>query len=38
MPGQRMRWMVTIKFSPVKMELKPAMKMAVAAVSTWVFR
>ena len=38
MPGARMRWMVTMKFSPVKMELKPAMKMPSAAVMTWVFR
>ena len=33
-----MRWIVTMKFRPVKIELKPAMKMAVAAVSTCVFR
>ncbi len=30
MPGARMRWMVTMKFSPVKMELKPATKMPSA--------
>ena len=27
MPGARMRWMVTMKFRPVRMEEKPAMKM-----------
>ena len=38
MPGQRMRWMVTMKFRPVKMELNPAMKTPIAAVITWVLR
>ncbi len=38
MPGARMRWIVTMKFSPVKIELKPAIKIAVAAVTTCVFR
>ena len=33
-----MRWMVTMKFSPVKMELKPAMNTPTAVVTTWVFR
>ena len=30
-PGARMRWMVTMKFSPVKIEEKPAMKAASPA-------
>ena len=38
MPGARMRCVVTMKFSPVKMELNPAIKMPIAAVMTWVFR
>ena len=28
MPGARSRWMVTMKFSPVAIEEKPAMKIA----------
>ena len=27
MPGQRILWIVTMKFRPVRIELKPAMKM-----------
>ena len=38
MPGARILWMVTMKLSPVKMELKPAMKTARPVVITWVFR
>ena len=38
MPGQRILWMVTMKFSPVKMELKPATKTARPVEMTWVFR
>ena len=34
-PGARMVWMVTMKFSPVAMELKPAMKMPVIIAMTW---
>src|SRR2546428_169001 len=30
-PGARMRWMVTTKFSPVKMDENPTMKMASPA-------
>ena len=26
MPGARMRWMVTMKFSPVRIDEKPVMK------------
>ena len=36
MPGARMRWMVTMKFSPVRMEENPAMKMAMPASMTLV--
>ena len=32
------RWMVTMKFRPVKMEQNPAMKMPSPAVTTLVFR
>ena len=38
MPGARIRWMVTMKFSPVKIDENPAMKMPSAAVTTCVFR
>ena len=37
MPGQRMRWIETMKLSPVKIELNPAIKMPTAAVITCVF-
>ncbi len=35
-PGARMRWIVTIKFSPVRIEEKPATKMVTAAGITCV--
>src|ERR1700722_12856104 len=37
MPGARMRCTVTIKFNPVKIELKPATKIARPVVTTLVF-
>ena len=37
MPGQRILWMVTMKFSPVKTELKPATNAASAVEMTCVF-
>ena len=37
MPGARMRWMVTMKFRPVRIDEKPVMKMPSAAVITCVF-
>ena len=36
MPGARMRCIVTMKFSPVRMDEKPATKMASAAMMTLV--
>ena len=30
MPGARIRWMVTMKFRPVRIDEKPAMKMPSA--------
>ena len=36
MPGARMRWTVTMKFSPVRMDEKPAMKMPSAVAITQV--
>ncbi len=36
MPGARMRWMVTMKLSPVRIEEKPAIKMPSAAGMTLV--
>ena len=38
MPGARMRWMVTMKFRPVRIDEKPAMKMPSAAEMTLVLR
>ena len=38
MPGQRILWMVTMKLSPVRMELNPATKTHKAAEITCVFR
>ena len=35
-PGARMRWMVTTKFSPVRMEEKPDDEDAAPASMTWV--
>ncbi len=37
MPGARMRCTVTMKFSPVRIEEKPAMKMPTAVAITQVF-
>ena len=37
MPGARMRWMVTMKLKPVKIEENPARKIATIAVITCVF-
>ncbi len=37
MPGARMVWTVMMKFSPVRMEEKPAMKMPTAVAMTQVF-
>ena len=36
MPGARMRWMVTTKFSPVRMDENPATKIANPASITFV--
>ena len=36
MPGARIRWIVTMKFSPVRMEENPAMKIPIAAAITLV--
>ena len=33
-PGARMRWMVTMKFRPVRIDEKPVMKMPSAAEIT----
>ena len=35
MPGARIVWMVMMKFSPVKIELKPVMKMPVTVETTF---
>ena len=35
-PGARMRWIVTMKFRPVRIEEKPVMKMPSAAGMTLV--
>ena len=35
-PGARMRWMVTMKFRPVRIDEKPMMKMPTAVAMTWV--
>ena len=37
MPGARMRWMVTMKFRPVRIDEKPAMKMPSAVGMMCVF-
>ncbi len=37
MPGARMRWIVTMKFRPVRIEENPVMKMPTAAVMTCEF-
>ena len=37
MPGARIRWMVTMKFSPVRIDEKPVMNTPTAAVITWLF-
>ncbi len=37
MPGARILWTVTIKFNPVRIDEKPAMKTPTAAVMTNVF-
>ncbi len=37
MPGARMRWMVTMKLSPVRIEEKPLMKTPTPVAMTWVF-
>ena len=34
MPGARMRWMVTMKFKPVRIDEKPAMKTPRATGTT----
>ena len=34
-PGARILWMVTIKFSPVRMEAKPNTNAAVRAITTF---
>ena len=33
-PGARIRWTVTMKFKPVKMEAKPAIRTPTASVTT----
>ena len=35
-PGARMRWTVTMKLSPVRIDEKPTMKTPAAAAITWV--
>ena len=35
-PGARSLWMVTMKFSPVRIDEKPAMNTPTAASITWV--
>ncbi len=37
MPGARMRWIVTIKFRPVRIDEKPVMKTPRPAVMTCEF-
>ena len=37
MPGARIRWMVTMKLRPVRIDEKPAMKMPSAVGTTLVF-
>ena len=37
MPGARMRWMVTMKLRPVRIDEKPAMKTPSAVGMTLVF-
>jgi hypothetical protein len=37
MPGARIVWIVTMKFSPVRIEENPVMKMPTAAAMTFVF-
>ena len=37
MPGARIRWIVTMKFRPVRIDEKPVMKMPSAAGITLVF-
>ena len=37
MPGARILWIVTMKFRPVRIEEKPAMKTPTAVGITWVF-
>ena len=36
MPGARIRWMVTMKFKPVRIDEKPAMKTPSAVATTLV--
>ena len=36
MPGARIVWIVTMKFSPVRIEENPVMKIPSAATTTWV--
>ena len=36
-PGARILWTVTIKFTPVVIEEKPAMNTPMIASDTWVF-
>ena len=33
-PGARMRWIVTMKFSPVRIDEKPVMKMPTMVTTT----
>ncbi len=35
MPGARRVWMVTMKFSPVRIEEKPETNTAVMSATTW---
>jgi hypothetical protein len=35
-PGARIRWIVTMKLKPVRMDENPAMKAAIAAIVTLV--
>ena len=37
MPGARILWIVTMKFSPVRIDEKPVMKMPIAVGMTSVF-
>ena len=36
MPGARILWIVTIKFSPVRIEEKPVIKTPTTVSTTWV--